>query len=69
MKKTGSRKLALARETLKPLQADELEGVNGADSVSISWSGYSVSVSQSQSQSQSVSFSGRSASFSISGSR
>jgi hypothetical protein len=69
MKKDGSRKLALSRETLKPLQADELNAVNGADSVSISWNGYSISYSRSQSQSQSISFSSRSQSFSISGSR
>jgi hypothetical protein len=47
MKKDSIRKLNLVRETLAPLQQDELAAVHGGESYSLSYSGYSVSVSRS----------------------
>lgn len=75
MKKEGSRKLSLNRETLKPLVDDELAGVNGGESYSISRTSISrqeqsVSVSRSNSQSHSAPLTPFSnVSFSYSGSR
>jgi len=43
--KNKSRKLNLNRETLAPLDADDLDGVNGGASVSVSWSRPWLSVS------------------------
>jgi hypothetical protein len=59
MKKEGSRKLSLNRETLKPLVDDELAAVNGGESWSISRNSVSRneqswSVSRSDSQSHSI---------------
>ncbi|MBX3159755.1 MAG: class I lanthipeptide [Deltaproteobacteria bacterium] len=48
------RKLNLVRETLAPLQQDELAAVHGGESYSVSYSGYSVSVSRSVGYSVSV---------------
>jgi hypothetical protein len=72
MKKEGSRKLVLNRETLVPLTEKELEAVDGGASYSVSYSGYSVSVGYSNGASVSVStgsisYSRGNASVSISG--
>jgi hypothetical protein len=75
MKKDGSRKLSLNRETLKPLVDDELAGVNGGESYSFSRNSFSrqeqsVSVSRSNSGSHSAPITPFSkVSFSYSGSR
>jgi len=54
MKKQLSRKLALVRETIVPLQDDQLAGVNGGDGFSVgersvSYNRYSVGISKSNS--------------------
>jgi hypothetical protein len=72
MKKEGSRKLVLNRETLAPLTDKEVEAVNGGASYSVSYSGYSISVGYSNGASvsvstRSISASAGNASISISG--
>jgi len=72
MKKELSRKLVLVRETVVPLQGDQLAGVNGGESYSFgnrsfSYNDRSLSAGQSQGVGLSLRFTGKDYSIGFSG--